>query len=373
MSEDHFSRRRRPRPVAELPPAGSGDGRELAKGWLLELFTGAALSEAGAVPAAVVAQDGPALCAALLAALGDDAALTRLSPGGDLAPLAAGAAHMTGAVDAPGALAAAEALRRAAWELLQPAVADGSPALVGDAAARLAHVCAVVSAAAVHAVSTGAGPAAPQAPGPAGPAPAPASGVPQAPAPVSASGVPRPPAPVSASGVPRPPAPVSDASPAPSPAQQPVSGGFAVRDLRAVAGGDPVSAAIRQRASANRPFAVLALEVDDLQRLVASQRGREVAFALEAVDEAIRGQLDPADTFVREHAGRSWVLTGAAARALGDRIGDAIARTAPVQGAPLTVSLGLASFPDDGEGAEDLIARADEGLFAARAAGVRLA
>jgi len=349
MSEDHFFRRRRPRPVAELPPAGSGDGRELAKGWLLELFTGVSLSEAGAVPAGVVAQEGPALCAALLDALGDDAALDRLSPGGDLAPLAAGAARMTGAADAPEALAAAEALRRAAWELLQPAVADGSRALVGDAAARLAHVCAVVSAAAVHAISTGAGPAAPQPPAPAGAARAPAYGVPQ------------------------PPAPASDASSAPSPAQQPGSGGFAVRDLRAVAGGDPVSAAIRQRASANRPFAVLALEVDDLQRLVASQRGREVAFALEAVDEAIRGELDPADTFVREHAGRSWVLTGTAARALGERIGDAIARTAPVQGAPLTVSLGLASFPDDGEGAEDLMARADEGLFAARAAGVRLA
>ena len=359
MSEDHFSRRRRPRPVAELPPAGSGDGRELAKGWLLELFTGVSLSEAGAVPAGVVAQEGPALCAALLAALGDDAALTRLSPGGDLAPLAAGAARMTGAADAPGALAAAEALRRAAWELLQPAVADGSPALVGDAAARLAHVCAVVSAAAVHAVSTEAGPAAPRAPAPAAEAPA--------------YGVPQPPAPAPAYSVSQAPAPAGDASPAPSSAQQPVSGGFAVRDLRAVAGGDPVSAAIRQRASANRPFAVLALEVDDLQRLVASQRGREVAFALEAVDEAIRGQLDPADTFVREYAGRSWVLTGTAARALGHRIGDAIARTAPVQGAPLTVSLGLASFPDDGEGAEDLMARADEGLFAARAAGVRLA
>jgi GGDEF domain-containing protein len=42
-------------------------------------------------------------------------------------------------------------------------------------------------------------------------------------------------------------------------------------------------------------------------------------------------------------------------------------------GAPLAISIGLAVSPDDAIDADMLAAHADEGLFAARAAGVRLA
>jgi GGDEF domain-containing protein len=43
---------------------------------------------------------------------------------------------------------------------------------------------------------------------------------------------------------------------------------------------------------------------------------------------------------------------------------------APLRGAPLTVSIGLAASPADGVDRDALVARADEALYAARAAGV---
>lgn len=324
MSDDAFARRRRPRPVAEMPPAELADGRDLAKGWLLELIAGTSLTEAGDLPTGAMAQDGPALCAAVLGALGDDAALARIEAGGEHAALAAGAARLAGARDPARVVAAVEGLRRAAWELLQPAALAGPPGLTADLAARLGHVCALVATAAI-AETAGA-----SAPGAAAPAPAGGSVLPDVP------------------------------------------GGFAVHDLR-VPAADALTVAITQRVAVGQPFSLLAVEVDDLERLIATQRGREVALGLESVEEAVRAQLGPADLFARERVGRAWVLSGGEGRALGERIAGAVVRTAPVHGTPLTVSVGLACFPDDGRTPEDLLSRADEGLFAARAAGVPLA
>lgn len=347
VSDDLFARRRRPRPVAGVPPAGLADGRDLAKAWLLELIATAALADAGTVPAATLAQEGPDLCATVLAALADDAALARLAPEGDPAPPAAGVTRLTGAGDAAAVAAAVEGLRRAAWDLLQPTVLDGPASLAADLAARLAHVCAVITGAALAAPG--------RAPGPDAAATPPGS-------PAAGSRAQGPDAAAMPTGSP---AAAGEAEPEPA-------GAFAVHDLRAAAG-DPLSAAIAQRAAAGPPFALLAVEVDELDRLLATQRGREVAVGLEAVETALRAELEPGDTFLRERVGRVWALTGADGRALGERIADAVAGTAPVRGVPLTVSVGLACFPDDGRVADDLVARADEGLFAARAAGVPLA
>jgi GGDEF domain-containing protein len=63
-------------------------------------------------------------------------------------------------------------------------------------------------------------------------------------------------------------------------------------------------------------------------------------------------------------------LGASGARALADRLADAVAAIAPVRGAPLTVSIGVAASPEDGSDVEVLSARADEALYAARAAGV---
>src|SRR4051794_41927762 len=79
-----------PRAVAGVPPPALADGEAVAKAWLLELVAEAPLERAAAVPVAELAARGPALCAALLAAVGSAAELERLGPRGDRPALAAG-------------------------------------------------------------------------------------------------------------------------------------------------------------------------------------------------------------------------------------------------------------------------------------------
>lgn len=137
-----------------------------------------------------------------------------------------------------------------------------------------------------------------------------------------------------------------------------------------------ISRRLERRVMDGRPFAVFVVEVDDLDRLLASQTGREVAFALETAERGLTAELAPADLVVRERLGRWWLTSPdrdpGAARDLGERVAAAIAR-AELGSAPLSVSIGVAVCPMDGEALEALAGRADEGMFAARAAGVALA
>jgi GGDEF domain-containing protein len=104
---------------------------------------------------------------------------------------------------------------------------------------------------------------------------------------------------------------------------------------------------------------------------------REVVEALEAAQAAILGQLRPADALIRERPGRYWLTTpdtdGADARALGDRIAAAVDGLPPHRGAPLQVAIGVTACPDDGVQTPALESLAEEALFAARAAGLRVA
>ena len=133
---------------------------------------------------------------------------------------------------------------------------------------------------------------------------------------------------------------------------------------------------LERREQDGRPFAVFVVEVDDLDRLLAAQTGREVALALETAERGLTAELAPADLVVRERLGRWWLTSpdrdAAGARDLGTRVAAAIAR-AQLGGAPLSASVGLAVCPADGETLDALAGRADEGMFAARAAGVPLA
>jgi GGDEF domain-containing protein len=133
---------------------------------------------------------------------------------------------------------------------------------------------------------------------------------------------------------------------------------------------------LERREQDGLPFAVFVVEVDDLERLLASQTGREVAFALETAERGLTAELAPADLVVRERLGRWWLTSPdrdpAAARDLGSRIASAIG-AAELGGAPLSASIGVAVCPSDGESLDALAGRADEGMFAARAAGVPLA
>ncbi|HEX2105926.1 MAG TPA: hypothetical protein VHF51_19905, partial [Solirubrobacteraceae bacterium] len=89
-----------------MPPAALADGEVVAKAWLLELVGAAPLHDAPAVRIVEVAARGPALAAAVLAAVGAEEELDRLGAGGDRHGLAAGAAGLAGAADPATAAAA---------------------------------------------------------------------------------------------------------------------------------------------------------------------------------------------------------------------------------------------------------------------------
>jgi GGDEF domain-containing protein len=292
----------RPAPIADVPPDAIADGIAPAKGWLLALIAARELHDAPAIPTAELARDAPKLCAAIMRAVGSDAAL-------DLPPIAARAGAMAGAGSPATAVAAVGLLRGALWEALTAAMPPLDAAATAALAERLAWVCDRVAVATVS---------------------------------------------------------------APPGAGQET---FRVRDARAVAA--PLDAdwrAVAGRFVADgRGFALLAVEVDDVDRLLAADREAARA-ALARAHEAVHAELRPDDVIGREADGRIWVvaaeLGASGARALAERLADAVAAAASPHGAPLSVSIGLAASPSDGTDLAVLEARADEALFAARAAGV---
>jgi len=339
MAEGPFGARR-PRPVADVPPAALADGAAPAKGWLLALVAASDLSAAAALPTADLAREGPLLCAAVLRAVGSDAELARLEPGGDLEAVAARVGALAGAAGPAEAAAAVGHLRGALWTALAAELRDLDAGGTAALAERLGWVCDVVTAAALRGAGT-----APRAARPAPPEAAPG------------------------------PQPLRAVEPDPLQAL-----GDELRGEAREGEGAWIVAVERRlarHAADGRPFAVLAVEADDAERLLAADREGAAAVALAQVEQAVREAVRDADTVLREGAGRVWViapdLAATGARALGEALAEAVARTAVLAGTPLTVSIGLAICPEDGRDAAPLIAHADEGLFAARAAGVRLA
>jgi GGDEF domain-containing protein len=324
---------RRPRPVADLPPPSLADGAAPAKAWLVALVDAAPLEAVPSLPAADLAAHAPALCAAVLRAVGSDRELERLAPGGEASALAARTGALAGAAAPAGVAAAVAQLRGAVWDLLVAELDPRDARLVAESALRLAHVCDVVLQAALDSPAAGAG-----APGP-GARFAPPAAV----------------------------DPLADAA------------SEVVVARTAPERAEPWVAAIARRlgegAAGGRPFGVLALDADGADRLLAADDGTAVR-ALAAAEAAIRAAASAGADVVREPPARLWVVTALpdaqAARTLGERLAAAGA-TATHHGRPLTFSIGLAMCPDDGSDPATLVAHADEGVFAARAAGVRLA
>ena len=291
-----------PAPVADVPPAAIADGVAPAKGWLLALVAARDLHDAPAIPTAELARDAPKLCAAILRAVGSDAAL-------DLPPLAARAGSMAGAGSPASAVAAVGLLRGALWEALRAALPPLDAATTAALAERLAWVCDRVAVATVGARLA-----------------------------------------------------ERDAA------------GFRVRDAREPAPADWRAASDRFIAE-GRAFALLAVEVDDADRLLAAG-GEAARAALDCAHEAVRAELRPDDVLGCEEDGRTWVLAAdlgaSGGRALAERLADAVAGAASLHAAPLSASIGIAAWPSDGSDLAALEARADEAVFAARAAGVRI-
>jgi GGDEF domain-containing protein len=332
---------RRPHPVADVPPAALADGQAPAKGWLLGLVAARPLRDAPALPIPDLARDAPALCAAVLRAVGSDAELRRLESGGDLAGLAARAGALAGAGGPAAAVAAVAAMRAALWEALTATMAPLDASTTAALAERLAFACDAVGAATLGAASPGAPPA-PDAVASPGAAASPGAGAP----------------------------PGAAAAPGAAAPDDSVAA-FRVHDAR----GD-WQGALERLAAGARPFALLAVEVDDAPRLAAAD-AQGAAEALARVELAVRDELRPGDVLGREEDGRLWVvaadLGATGARALAERLADAVAAVPPMRGAALTVSIGVAASPAGGADRDELTACADQSLYAARAAGVPIA
>ena len=72
-------------------------------------------------------------------------------------------------------------------------------------------------------------------------------------------------------------------------------------------GDEPWAEAVARRAERHRadgrPFVVLAIEVDDVERLLAADRGGDAARAVARVEAALREELRTADVVLRERPG----------------------------------------------------------------------
>ncbi|MFL5845030.1 MAG: GGDEF domain-containing protein [Solirubrobacteraceae bacterium] len=339
------------------------DAQAVAKAWLIELIAGSTLEDAVALPTAELAREGPGLAAAVLAALADDTALMRLAPGGNLAWLSARSASFTGSAGAAAAVRAAEALRRATQSaILTEARLDA--VTTAELADRLAHVCAVVAEAAAA-----------------------ESFVPEA----AAAPAAEPPEAEPARGLDHlfPPSVERD-DPRPARIEEPTAevvelhrgGADALRERherRAEQGSldASVERRLERHAHDGSPFALLAVEADGVERLLAAQEAGEIDQLLEALERALAAELRPADQLLRDAPGRYWVTapdTGpAVGRLLAERLAEAATAAASHRGVPLTVSIGVATCPEDGDEATALSGKADRALFQARAAGTPVA
>jgi GGDEF domain-containing protein len=122
-----------------------------------------------------------------------------------------------------------------------------------------------------------------------------------------------------------------------------------------------------------RPFAVLLVELVDVERLRHAALPGEVSRLTGLVEAALAQELRPADTLTREGPGRYWLLAPETdsddAGALAERLASAVRHAAVHRGAPLEVAVGVAVCPLHGRAAAALAAHADIGLYAARASG----
>jgi len=364
----HHAHAVRARAVADAPVAALVAGApDLAKAWLIALIGAAPLERAGDLPVGDLARQAPALAGQVARALASDAELDRLRPGGELSGLAARAGLLGGAREGAETVSVVDALRAVLWRALLEHLHDPEAAQVSELASRLSYVCAIVCAAAI---SGGVVPA------PVGDPPADVSVGPGPDAQRASSGdrVSR-----AAQAEPLGNLQARRVTAEERVAVPAATGGRARAYGSDMASGGPTAwvgsiGRRLERYGADRlPFAVLLVEVADIDRLRHADASGEMVELIVAVERALSRELRPADALTREAAGRYWLITpdtdAAGAALLAERLARAVASGASHRGVPLAVTIGSAVCPDDGTDAAALAARADVGLYAARAAG----
>lgn len=130
---------------------------------------------------------------------------------------------------------------------------------------------------------------------------------------------------------------------------------------------------LERHARDRAPFAVLLVELADVERLRHAELPGEVSRLTGLVEAALSGELRPADSLTRESPGRYWLLAAETdsdgATVLAERMASAVRAAASHRGVPLEVAVGIAVCPLDGSQAPALAAQAEIALYAARASG----
>lgn len=389
---------------------------ELAKRWTIALIGARPLDALASVPLEELAREAPSLCAQALRAVQSDVELERLTgrgatTGREDSAAARSLAAVAGAHDGAAAVEAVEALRGVLWETLLDELSAPSTRQLADISDRLAYVCACALAATIAAALTPAPDAsdaadassvstsvardasathavgAAQSPLPAavivdehaGVQLAPARHGVSAPSPAPASAIRMPAArdpharerPLSWDESP-PVAPASRVSPAvPAPSEE-----IEIRDERGEEGPAAWIGSIGRQVTRfeedGHPFAVLLVELLDLDRIRALEASAELVRLAGQVQEVLAAELRPlgSGSLTRESTGRYWLLAPETDRLgagrLADRLATAVAASLSYRGGPLEVVIGVAVGPDDGLPAPALAAHADVDLYAAR-------
>lgn len=338
-----------PRALAELPLRGALACREQIAGrWVVALVGSRPLEDLAALPLQRLAARAPELCGELIEAVASDDALGRLRD--------PGLAELTGAHSAGELVDDFELLRGVLAEALLEEVSGPSPRQAADLCNRVAHVCAVTLAGALAGTPTVA---------PAGRTAGHTGGD-------SAVG----PQPDALSGAP--PLIVDELEGAPatgedgfgSPGDREDAAVIAIRDQRGEHAPaewlEAIARELERHEPQELPFAVLLVELRDLERLRLQSTPASLAADLASLERVLSEQ----GSVVRERPGRYWVLVPGAdrrgARALAEALHAGLSKAG--SGESLRALIGLAVYPGDGRHAAALAAHADVDLIAARSA-----
>jgi GGDEF domain-containing protein len=125
------------------------------------------------------------------------------------------------------------------------------------------------------------------------------------------------------------------------------------------------------------PLSLLLVELDDAERVAATESVVAATAAFEHFAQAVRGAVRRQDILVSETEGRAWIIARETARwdahGLAARVAEAVGAGVAWRGAPLIASVGVAVLGEDGRTADELIDAAEEARFAAAASGTDVA
>lgn len=162
---------------------------------------------------------------------------------------------------------------------------------------------------------------------------------------------------------------------------EPIQPEIEIRDVRREEGPSAwvtsVGRLLARHAEDGLPFAVLLIEIVDVAHLERSETPHDLHGLVAQVESALGRGMRASDQLSRETLGRYWLVApetnGTGSRMLAERLARLVRTSATHRGVPMEVAIGIAVCPEDGTEAPALAARADLGVYSARATGRSIA